>query len=194
MALRQDVRQFYSLPTKRIECQNPVGFEFYPGAQVGYSKVVVQAVIEEEGATSRPGSTTHEYYTTRDFPTVVRKGHLSKERWNPIIQSFFINSFAEDKTGVSQGYTVEVNDMHGKSKKVSEYDYKGGLVTSSEYIYSTRDRRDGHKGSLLNNLVPISERFDSDHEISLTDSLADGGRGLLGFDCETWFEGLQRDH
>ncbi len=165
----------------------PAGLEFYPGAHVGYSKVTAQVSVPDDFV-SKPGKTVHEFYTTRDHPIVVRKSRLSKKRFNPIIKSFFTLSFGKDISGVSQGYTVEVNDMHGKPKRVSELDNSGTLVSSSTYKYSQADPQDDRKsGNKLNALVPISTLPQIGNDYLQNTA----GKGLLGLEMDVWAEGYR---
>jgi hypothetical protein len=134
-------------PDERFYQEEPFGESLFPGAAVGYSKVVVtdtyptQVQREAQGR----GSTVHEFYTAADFPTRTARTRLAAERRRNDVDLLALLGFRQvDNMHVSQGFTVETNDMHGKPKKVTTWpEPKPGtavelLPTSIvEYTYST---------------------------------------------------------
>lgn len=52
---------------------------------------------------------------------------------------FHYNFQYEDENPVTstQGFTIEINDMHGKLKSSKEFDEYGNQIISEEYIYQT---------------------------------------------------------
>ncbi len=114
----------------------PVGELFYPSPQVIYARVT-QRNNPHTGVTKHTmGYTISEYYTAKDFPTIslrTRKEGIPKTLNLPL-QVYNRN---ENTVAVSQGFCVELNDMHGKQKSIKEYDENHNLITSSEYLYKT---------------------------------------------------------
>ena len=154
--------------------QGPIGFQFYPGAKVGYSKVSMRTEIEEKYKQSKPGVTTYEYYTTRDFPVIATRTDLNHKKlpWRP--QIGFSVRRAVDAYAGSQGYSIQVNDMCGKMKSQTEYNHYGTPISSSLYKYRQRTATTGERR--LDNLVPVADP-DSD------DTLEDD---LIGLEEDIW--------
>ena len=123
----------------------PINENYYPGPQVGYSKVTVKSLAaavlagdqvnhtelaDTQSAFPQPSSTVsfgttgiteHEFYTARDFP-VITDETLKKDRHDEAhVNIPFFGAFSEEALATSQGYSIVTNDMHGKLKKVSNY-------------------------------------------------------------------------
>lgn len=114
----------------------PMCETYYPGPVIGYSKVVVRNT-GANGTNDKTGYTLNEFYTAKDFPTVVESTPIKTLS----TQSSFILRLlkAEVRNGVtvSQGYSVKLNDMHGKPKLAAIYDQGGARISSEEYTYKT---------------------------------------------------------
>jgi len=96
----------------------PIGESLYPPAYVGYSKVTVTSIHHDEAASARSVNVT-EFYTAKDFP--VRKSNTDLEQVenrSPKAYDFF---HKKDIYRVAQGYTIYLNDMHGKLKRQSSF-------------------------------------------------------------------------
>lgn len=125
----------------------PIGESLYPGAHVGYRKVSVSS-IHQNVARSAQGVDVFEYYTAKDFP--IKEKHTA------------INVATERKLGLrkqrnaftgTQGYTLILNDMHGKPKSIKNYIHKpqgsiDELVNSKVYVYYTDNGE-------LSNQIPV---------------------------------------
>jgi hypothetical protein len=126
--------------------QLPYGESFFPSPVVGYSKVVVESLEPDNVTHHGTGKVVHEFYTAKDFPTIVDQTIIDPHRKHTnkaSLESLFGIDYQEYLT-VSQGFSVELNDMHGKPKRESVYqeDYSGGIntqepITSVEYIYKS---------------------------------------------------------
>lgn len=128
IALRKPI--WYNNSDARISFRNaeafleePLGEALYPGANVGYSRVVVRDMLPANDIqTTANGTTVHEFYTAKDFPVRVQHTDLDYARFSPPpIPIPFIGSLSFNSHGYSQGYAVHLNDMHGKMKAVSTY-------------------------------------------------------------------------
>lgn len=147
----------------------PLNQNYYPGASVGYSKVTVRSIASNlgkeiaEGNTTeaandlaagfaKSGQTVNEYYTCKDFPIITSSTTLSKEATAPwltqalaLATSLLVKTDIQLYTG-TQGYSIELNDMHGKPKGTSTYaqnadgTFSDQKLTSVEYKYHASRR------------------------------------------------------
>lgn len=134
--------------------EKPFCETYFPAASVGYSHVRVTSFGNGTGDQDSPvGYTENEFYTSRDFPVMV--DNLPIETLN-IKNSLILKLFTArsiNKMAVSQGFKVELNDMHGKEKSVKVYNKGGDLISSSSFYYSVKDERAAFKE--LKNEVPV---------------------------------------
>ncbi|EJF51800.1 hypothetical protein SapgrDRAFT_0039 [Saprospira grandis DSM 2844] len=145
----------------------PYNENFLPGASIGYSKVTVRSLATEASLAQRKGEpfsqayqdagidpnlkgfassgqSIHEFYTAKDFPYILKAGKIDRKyRANLIpIPLLGFNKYAHYRG--SQAYSVELNNMHGRLKKVSQYaQSKDGEMLDSpiswvEYNYKHR--------------------------------------------------------
>lgn len=118
--------------------EEPFGESFFPGASVGYSKVTVKTIgTGDEETVNRTGTVVSEFYTAKDYPTKI--DILGLEHRKPISDKIFklIGGISYDMIGLSQGYSVETNDMHGKPKSVQVFNKSGQKISSVEYFYKS---------------------------------------------------------
>lgn len=134
--------------------EEPFGETLYPSPQVGYREVKVRSL----GANGVPdpankmGWSSYEFYTAKDYPVAVSKTSLEKDVHKPATWAKFMGGKSVYELSMSQGYTVFLNDMHGKSKAEKVFNQKGQLIASTEYKYF--DEENG--GSLkLKNVVDV---------------------------------------
>lgn len=114
----------------------PFNESYYPAPSVGYSKVTVMSLAEAKRKgedvlhdTNIPndvdygttGVTVHEYYTAKDFPVISKFSLINPVPHRRVYPIPTIGSYTEDYFTASQGYVVELNDMHGKVMQVSNY-------------------------------------------------------------------------
>lgn len=140
-------------PDNHFYTETPVGEELFPGASVGYSKVRVSNIAHTDVKRTATGYSVNEFYTAKDFPTITdfTTKNEKRVRANPLLKFFKIK--ANEHLSVSQGYTVEVNDMHGKPKIESVFNEESALISSSKYFYNV----DNENASRLhlNNTVEV---------------------------------------
>ncbi|PKP22874.1 MAG: hypothetical protein CVU05_01945 [Bacteroidetes bacterium HGW-Bacteroidetes-21] len=133
--------------------EEPFNESLFPGANVGYSKVTVSSLASYEyrdpsvsnKTTSPTGKTIYEFYTAKDFPVKVDNTELTFSQNNQtkfekttFIPLPFLGAITKYKFTGTQGYSIVLNDMHGKQRKVSTFNERGFLVNSAEYVYSTQ--------------------------------------------------------
>ncbi|MBX7225313.1 MAG: hypothetical protein K1X55_04735 [Chitinophagales bacterium] len=150
----------------------PINDGFYPPANVGYRKVTTRSLatddVLENSKLTNPdpiieqirttGQTVQEFYTAKEFP--VRTNYTPLERGKNLFSSMLpplptpIVSLSYNYLYASQGLSIELNDMHGKPKKVSSYgqDDKGKILPSAyaeqEYIYQAKAVEDVYAGKI----------------------------------------------
>ncbi|MBI1838657.1 MAG: hypothetical protein HYR91_15440 [Flavobacteriia bacterium] len=115
----------------------PFGEQFFPSPQVGYSRVTIKDLSRAGVTRTATGKVVHEFYTSKDFPTIVKRTTPHIERLKlPVFAYFF--SLSIDEMSASQGFVVETNDMAGKPK--SQMVYPEGQtepITKVEYFYQS---------------------------------------------------------
>ncbi|WP_116108893.1 hypothetical protein [Lewinella sp. IMCC34191] len=167
-------------PDETYYSEAPLGLQFYPGAQVGYSRVTVTAELEEVYQQSQPGTTVFEYFTTRDFPVVAKATRPDRKRINPFTRLLPFVSRVKDYLAYAQGFVIQTNDMHGKQKASYEYDAGGSVISSTVYHYLEQPSAGGVGSRLLNNKVDLVNQTGSGGVNAVT--------GLLGIDLDVWTE------
>jgi YD repeat-containing protein len=145
----------------------PTNESYYPGASVGYSKVTVKSLATDasiqkynEGtlppdsdyygldgfATS--GVTEHEYYTYKDFPIITQETDIDAKK-DPVsfrmIVIPLIGQMSRQYYAGSQGYSIELNNMHGKPRSVKNYpqDAQGKVLTDDPISFVTYEYEEG---------------------------------------------------
>jgi hypothetical protein len=149
-------------PDKYHFVERPFCESFFPAASVGYSKVTVTNFGDSEVNLPEPAKHTgyieSEFYTARDFPTLVDNMPLeSTEYENGLIVKLFTSTTIK-RVATSQGFKIELNDMHGKPKSVKVFDKGGNEISSTETFYNVDD--DGAEVKHLNNYVDIVKGVD----------------------------------
>jgi hypothetical protein len=131
--------------------ERPYGESFFPSPGVGYSRVEVKSLVPSNVTRHATGYTVQEFYTAKDFPTITRVGWLDVQHWrtNPILSLLRISM--KDYLTASQGYVVELNDMHGKPKAVTVF-AQGQTTPISEvkYLYKTDPNDARHLDNTVN--------------------------------------------
>lgn len=169
-------KKMWSIKNRSIV--TPLGLGYFPAHQVGYSQVKIfvnplnpDQPDSPDNTRSASGYTEYEFYTARDFPTVVEytkpKVILETSDWlrsmdapsttvdesnagNTILSN--ISNTTYDYLTISQGYSIVLNNMHGKLKGVKKYAEGVDVpIQSTQYYYRTSN--DGSKVK-LNNKVP----------------------------------------
>ncbi|NII25343.1 hypothetical protein HB364_09640 [Pseudoflavitalea sp. X16] len=146
--IRGAINNFFNL-------EEPFGESFFPAPSVGYSKVTVRD-LDENGVADparKTGYVVNEFYTAREFPVITKAlSNKMNQRGPAGWYSFFGGSTVHELT-FSQGYTIELNDMHGKPKAVRVYNQTEEEISSIVYHYNTEPLNAGEMK--LRNLVNI---------------------------------------
>ncbi|MFH1320489.1 MAG: hypothetical protein ABII90_07545 [Bacteroidota bacterium] len=127
------------VPDETFFLEEPFGELAFPPPVVGYSRVTVRNVVPGNISARGTGYTIQEFYTAKDFPVKTYKGILKNERRKkkPLIS--IIRKRVKDYLTVTQGYTIELNDMHGKPRLTEIYDDDGSPISKIEYKYTLPD-------------------------------------------------------
>lgn len=148
---------FYGGPTKLLVpddehyLEEPFGEDFFPSAAVGYSRVVVKNLGREDvndgtnissiEGTTNTGYTINEFYTAKDFPVVTKQTLISKIQHKTALMDMlfdFLNVEVQSYMTASQGYSIELNDMHGKPKSTTIVGNNQIVpISQVEYYYNT---------------------------------------------------------
>lgn len=165
-------------PDEENYLEMPFGESFFPSPQVTYSRVEVKSLskaheLPEGKAVKRmhkTGRVVTEFYTTKDFPTIVDQTELQIEEDDRQLLDNLLSVKVKKHLTASQGYVIHLNDMNGKQKSqrvyaegqedfISGVDYKynthvGGNPLSSGTSMSVEN----NKGLLDNNVILISPK------------------------------------
>lgn len=106
------------LPSMNFYFEQPYGESFFARPGITYSRVKVRSKVPDasEGDYNGNGTTMHQFYTTKDFPVKVGYTNVDKERNRQIVFIPFLWKQRLDVHTLSQGYTIEKNDMDGKPR------------------------------------------------------------------------------
>lgn len=214
-ALRYAKPYVQSIPLRsdnNLFFEYPINEAFYPGPQVGYSKVTVlslpSAVLGGVTATRLPTSITnrgekkfgtsgkvvHEFYTARDFPVITDETDKLNRQFRLSVPIPLLGHVSIVKLTCSQGYSIITNDMHGKPKMVSNYrqrpdgSFDDDAISWLKYNYRSADRTfNKKKVKVLDNL--FYENSDGTVRIP-TPAEAAAGTGLvhLGQELEVFHD------
>lgn len=113
--------------------EEPYGESYFPAANVGYSQVIVKTYTPDNVTFSTAGIQRFEFYTAKDFPIHVSQTTLQCEV-DPVPNVFALITagFKQSSSSCySQGYQIELNDMHGKQKAISTCPFVKGSVNDS---------------------------------------------------------------
>ncbi len=150
-----NARERFLVPDDEYYMEEPLGESFFPAPSVGYSKITVRSKYPEGVTVNRHGTgrIVHEFYTAKDFPVRVERTDLQvKPKESPLVFRLLKIS-KKDFLYASQGFVVELNDMHGKQK--AQWSYAEGQsvpITGIEYKY----KRNGNR---LVNEADVVDRF-----------------------------------
>lgn len=131
-------------PKESNYLEKPFGESFFPSASVTYSRVTVNNLEREEGGLivkkNATGKIVHEFYTSRDFPTLTDYTDITPHFDPPGPLSNIFNLNVKNHLAFSQGFVVETNDMNGKPKSQRVYpEGQETFISGVDYIYNTEE-------------------------------------------------------
>ncbi len=129
-------------PNEQFYQEEPFGESFFPSASVGYSKVTVKNLQRANVKRHATGKVVHEFYTCKDYPTITRMTEMDHKRSKndpiSVLSILGVNFDDRDFFAASQGFVVELNDMHGKPKAQRVYQ-EGNISPITEVNYFYKD-------------------------------------------------------
>ncbi|PAM93697.1 hypothetical protein B4N84_15585 [Flavobacterium sp. IR1] len=146
--------------------EEPLGESFFPSPKVTYSRVTVTNLPREKEAENKivkkhaTGSVVTEFYTSRDFPTIVDRTALSSKYDSSTALASLLNLNVRNHITMSQGFSIHTNDMDGKIKSQQVYG-EGQDKPISEVQYNYRTKSTPHSlntGKLDNILETINAK------------------------------------
>ncbi len=169
----------------------PMGESFFPAPSVGYRQVTVKSLSNTQVTNHGTGKVVHEFYTAKEFP--VKCNDITDLQAIPLKSGWFENLFTPykyNKMYVSQGYLIEINDMHGKpkSKKVYAEGDDPDPISGEEYLYKLSGKNldntvetIGRDGVKRNSMVNVDYDITNDFRESVTDATQSGAQINLTF-------------
>lgn len=160
-------------PTSYGAIELPFLDAFFPAASVGYSKVTVRSLNTNTDPSKKSrsgiGKQVTEYYTAKDYPVYYDYTRLdpASDLQRHSSTNVFFYKYAFDSRALSQGFIVEINDMHGKMKSQASYpeNDENTPVNYTQHFY----RNTGGKG--------LNEKFDFVHA-SQAGKVDEGNMGI----------------
>jgi hypothetical protein len=136
--------------TNKSFIETPIGRNVLPGAQVVYSYVQQKSISKTNVTLSRTGDIINEFYTAKDFPIEYEFTPIQKyvEEVDPKVS--WNRRRSQLNFTASQGFSVVMNDMHGKPKRTETRDENGNVISSIYYKYKTKDGKLNNEIKTLN--------------------------------------------
>lgn len=116
----------------RKQVEGPLGESAYPGASVGYSKVIAKSI--HDGLTA-PAFTMNEFHTYKDHPIHVSMTDIDQQNDYLPMTTGIIN-IVRNSIYASQGYTIHVPDMHGKPQRQASYNGDHRALLGWDDVYA----------------------------------------------------------
>jgi hypothetical protein len=161
------------VPDDRFFVEAPLGESFFPSASVGYSRVVVENIVPETVTRHATGHVVHEFYTSKDFPTIVDRTNVKaiRHKTDPFSIKSLLKINVKDYMTATQGFSIELNDMHGKPKAQYVYAENGtSPISSVRYNYKSEDYG-GFGGEPAKRLVNTCKAISPDGQVDENASL-----------------------
>ncbi|OFY82811.1 MAG: hypothetical protein A3F72_01630 [Bacteroidetes bacterium RIFCSPLOWO2_12_FULL_35_15] len=141
--------------------EEPYGESFFPSASVGYSKVTVKNLQRYKNDANpslgvkvqrhATGSVVSEFFTSRDYPTITKRTPIDARPKKTGALLKLLKLSVRDYMTASQGFQIELNDMHGKPK--ATWVYAEDQVTSIsgvEYKYKSNGNKLNNSATVIN--------------------------------------------
>lgn len=127
--------------------ETPYGESFFPSPQVTYRRVSVSSYSNAVNdvdfiKTHKSGHVVTEFYTSYDFPTIVKNTALGpKPKLENLLDNLLrLPIYSKKEFVTSQGYSIILNDMNGKQKSQQVYQEGNSTpISGVEYKYNLAD-------------------------------------------------------
>jgi hypothetical protein len=151
-------------PMESNYVEKPFGANFFPAPKVTYARVAVKNLDRTNDGVKKhaTGSVVTSHFTSFDYPTKVNytdlkmiNGITPDDQIGNMIASIIIggNLDVRNLLTLSQGFSIETNDMNGKLRFQEVYNEANEKMSSVEYKYNT----DGN-GNIDNNMTTIDDK------------------------------------
>ena len=146
-------------PDNRLYIETPYNESLFPASNLIYSKVKVTSNKSDLNVPGQ-GHQEIESFTAKDYPVLTANSDLGnnyEQKTNPVAafaMSLFGISEFHDYITLSQGFSIVLNDMHGKQKATKNYNSQGALISSEQFEYKV--------GSPLNLIDGTDRIYQSD--------------------------------
>lgn len=157
-------------PDSENYVEEPFGESFFPAPKVTYGRVTVanlprqktnETLVVKKHAT---GSVTTEFYTSKQFPTLVDRTTLSSNFDSSTALASILNLNVKNHITLSQGFSIHTNDMDGKMKNQRVYaEGQKDFISGVDYNYSSVTNPQNTNSGKLNNTI---QTIDSKGNIS----------------------------
>jgi hypothetical protein len=156
-------------PMESNYVEKPFGVNFFPAPRITYARVAVKNLDRIDQTTKvinikkhATGSVVTQHYTSYDYPTKV--AYTDLKMINGITPTNIISDMLDNiiRGGnidvrnlltMTQGYSIETNDMNGKMKLQSVYNQANEKISSVEYKYNIDEQ-----GNINNNITTIDDK------------------------------------
>lgn len=131
--------------------EEPFGECFFPSASVGYSKVTVKNLQYAAVKHHATGAVVSEFYTARDYPVIARRTPMDArpKKTGALLQLLKLK--VRDYMTASQGFAIELNDMHGRPKATRVYaEDQGASISGVDYKYKSIGNKLNNEASVIN--------------------------------------------
>lgn len=137
----------------KMYIEDPIMESQFPSPTVGYSRVTIEDLNSDNLGSHGTGKVVKEFYTAKDFPTIVKATNvdvLPKNSFLPLVPKY-------QYLTANQGFSIELNDMHGKPKKESVYAQgKQQPLSTIEYHYQSEQLAlGGQENKRLKNEIQV---------------------------------------
>jgi hypothetical protein len=171
-ALRTPINYINSRPitsAQHLFVETPVMSSYYPGASVGYRRVVVESTAPEKAQQEDANNSlfhsaaplsVYEFYSPKDFPLLFDKTDMTSDPKiiRPVTIPGIYSNFKQ-RVARSQGYSIVTNDMAGRPKSITlrtrslPNGTPGSLISKITYVYQTEKPYDPNQVNKLDNKV-----------------------------------------
>lgn len=137
----------------KMYIDDPIMESQFPSPTVGYSRVVIEDLKYSDVKRTATGKKVKEFFTAKDFPTIVKRTNvdmLTDQSFLPLLPKYqFLTA--------NQGFSIELNNMHGKPKKESIYgEGQTSPLSEIEYFYkATPLNLDGVVNKRVSNSIQV---------------------------------------
>ncbi len=175
-------REHVGLKDEYMHIELPINESYFPGASVGYGKVTVRSLanaVQENiagvslssyfptGIFSTSATSVSEFYTAKDYPIITSYTDKKIKESKGVRYLLPLGISTLTRFMATQGFVIELNNMHGKPKRMASYPQEKGEtiwdkpINWTEYYYQN-DKRiiNGKEINVLNNTCKTLQKDD----------------------------------